>query len=159
MRPRPASLGAGAATILVMVALALWAGGEQDVPNPSSDKKADTMSPHVPGSGASRVPPPKVDAVELNGVRFEPALSGLPLDATDVSGWMRATNVASGDVLWLAQVYTHPDPVDPFLPGGGRNMIPMKRITVTGDMIEVEDMRGRTFLVDPATGASKPKGG
>lgn len=159
MIPRRASVGTGAALIMVTVSLALWAGGAQDSQNPSTDKEIDTMSPDLPGSGASRVPPPKVDALERNGIRYEPALSGLPLDATDVSGWMRATNIASGEVLWLAQVYTNPDPVDPFLPGGGRNMIAMKRISMSGNMLEVEDVRGRRFLVDPETGTSTPSGG
>jgi hypothetical protein len=35
----------------------------------------------------------------------------------------------------------------------------MKRIALSGNMIEVEDLRGRTFLVDPATGTSTPSGG
>lgn len=159
MISRRASVLAGAALIVATVTLALRAGDTQDTQNLSSDKEIDTMSQDLPGSGASRVPPPKVDALEWNGIRYEPAVSGLPLDATDVSGWMRATAIASGEVLWLVQVYTHPDPVDPFLPGGGRNMIPMKRISISGDRIEVEDMRGRRFLVDPATGTSTPASG
>jgi hypothetical protein len=159
MISRPASFAAGILLIVTTVAVALWAGSAPDPQSPSSDKETNKMSQHLPGSGASRVPPPAVDALVSNGIRYEPAVSGLPLDATDVTGWMRATNIASGEVIWLAQVYTHPDPVDPFLPGGGRNMIPMKRIALSGNMIEVEDLRGRTFLVDPATGTSTPAGG
>lgn len=116
------------------------------------------MNPDLPGPSGSRVPPPQVDPVDLNGIRYEQARSGIPLDATDPSGWLRATKTDSGEELWLRQIYTSPQSgADPDLPGGGRTIVYMKRLSVSGDAILVEDIKGRSFLVDAITGDVTPQ--
>jgi hypothetical protein len=125
-----------------------------DAPSPPPTKEP-TMNDSLPGPSGSRGPPPVVRPVELNGIRFEQALSGLPLDATDVSGWMRATQIASGEQVWLQQVYTNPV-TDPDQPAGGRSIVYMRRLEVDGKGLLVEDLRGRRFHVDPRDGSSRP---
>lgn len=117
------------------------------------------MSQGLPGRGGSRRPPPNVAPLEMNGVRYEQARSGIPLDATDPSGWLRATEIATGAEIWLVQVYTNPDSAgDPSLPGGGRSVVYMVAIEAKGDQIVVTDTLGRSFVVDPETGASRSAG-
>lgn len=105
----------------------------------------------------SRPPPPQVPPVELDGVRFEQASSGIPIDADDVSGWMRATDVSTSQQVWLAQIYRRPPGgEDPFLPSGGRPTLYMRSIVVRDGRLVVTDTLGRSFEVDPTTGTSQP---
>lgn len=148
-------LGAGAA-LCALASIAVADSSHCGTANPVQ-KENSQMSQDLPRRGGSRLPPPKVDPVVLNGVRYEQARSGIPLDADDPSGWMRATDVKTSNEVWLMQIYKRPPGGDDdSLPAGGRPVVYMKSIVVRDGNLVVTDMLGRSFVVDPATGASRP---
>lgn len=151
MRPQTVILGGLVGAALVLTTAVLNAGRLF----PQAHQERETMVQASPQPAGSRRPPPQVDPVVHNGVRFEQARSGLPLDAEDTSGWMRATDEASGAEVWLKQIYQRP-PVDGSVPAGGPGVIYMKSIEIAGDRLRVTNTLGAAFLVDPATGASEP---
>ena len=115
------------------------------------------MSATPTGPAGSLPPPPQVEALELDGIRYEQARSGLPPDASDRSGWLRATEIASGRELWMVQIYRSPEDTggDP-LPAPGRPVIYMRAIEAEGGRPVVTDILGRRFAIRPADGAAQP---
>ncbi|ARE41205.1 hypothetical protein RGUI_3064 [Rhodovulum sp. P5] len=125
-------------------------------------KEDMTMSTNDPAGaavamGASMAPPPVVDPVAVDGIRIELAVTGLPLDAADTNGWLRAFDTASGEELWTAQAFTAP-PRDPDEPMTTEDPARVDVVTMQADgaAVLIEDSLGRRFRVDPKTGASTP---
>lgn len=58
------------------------------------------------GESVSRPPPPKVAPVTLNGLRFEQVMNGKAIGLRDVTGYLRAVDVATGETKWVKQVYS-----------------------------------------------------
>lgn len=54
---------------------------------------------------ASRRPPPKVDPIEHQGVRYEQETQGLRHGLARTTGYLVAVDPASGERLWTLQVY------------------------------------------------------
>lgn len=103
----------------------------------------------------SRPRPPEVQPLEHDGIRFHPAEDGIPVDATDTSGWLRATDMVSGETRWLSQVFTAP-PIENGAPeiAGGPHTVYIRRISFSDGFVNVEDELGRRFRVDPKNGSS-----
>lgn len=108
------------------------------------------------GAG-SRPPPAEIKPVELNGIRFEQASTGLPISASDTSGWLLATDIKTGEKLWLKQIYSAPpsEAGDP-MATSSTSTVYMQKLVVEGDKLRVEDELGRQFHVDPISGESVP---
>lgn len=53
----------------------------------------------------SRVPPPEMPPLELDGIRYEQICYGRAEDRERRSGFMRACDIATGEALWELQVY------------------------------------------------------
>ena len=142
---------------LALCALAAVAGLACAHANQDNEAAMTKDTPPPISGSSSRPPPPEVAAVTLDGVRYEPARDGLPHDATDTTGWLRATRIDTGEELWLAQVYTAPPP-PPDAPAGvlPPSQVYIARLEVEGGLLRVTDERGRRFHVDPDTGASVP---
>ncbi len=126
----------------------------EDPTEPSTD--IETVAKNLGVSPmTSRPRPPKVSPLEKDGIRFDQARDGLPLQAKDTSGWLRATDIASGQTLWLVQVYTAPLP-EPGRPevAGGPQTVYMHRLSFSEGYVIVEDELGREYQVDPKSGNS-----
>jgi hypothetical protein len=105
----------------------------------------DDFAPPAP----KRTGPPEVEAVTLDGLRFEAVHWGRERGLGQNGGYIEAFDADSGRSLWLLQVYkiTYQDDLeedvqDVFieeLKAGAKG-----RLTVT-------DENGHRFLVDPAT--------
>ena len=144
--------------IAAPLAAALALAGPAQCGSPTNEDKAMAPSDPPPGTPAtSLAPPPDVAPVEIEGIRIAPAYEGLPLDAEDTNGWFRATDIATGEVLWLKQAFTAPpaEPGDPLAAAGDRVLF-TRSLTVEGGAAVAEDDIGRRFRIDPKTGASQP---
>lgn len=102
---------------------------------------------------ASRRPPANIEPVILNGVRFEQVLDTTGIDTEDHNGWMRATSVESGDVLWTRQIYAVP--FDETKERGVQRIY-FKSLSVGpgGAFLIVENEASKRFQVDPESGDS-----
>ena len=91
----------------------------------------------------------------VDGVRYEQVRDTTGIETTDHNGWMRATSLADGAVLWTRQVYKVN--VDPNRSGGG-NWVYFRSMTLSDDgrAIIVENEAGKRFRVDTGTGDSTP---
>jgi hypothetical protein len=115
------------------------------------------FDPMANAMSMSRPPPADIRPVELDGIRFEQARTGLPPTATDTSGWLLATDTKTGAQLWLKQIYTAPptEEGDP-MAASAPSTVYMKRLSVEGQKILILDELGRQFHVDPKSGESTP---
>jgi hypothetical protein len=103
---------------------------------------------------ASRRPPAQIAPVELDGVRFEQVLDTTGIDTQDHNGWLRATSIASGEVLWTRQIYAIA--YDPTKPRGVQRVY-FKSLSASSDgkSLLVENEAGTRFRVDAATGQTE----
>ena len=145
-----------AVRLAVALTLALMLPGA--APGADINDKEDAMTASGPPpvtSGGSVPPPPLVLPVEVGGIQISVAEDGLPLDAADTSGWLRATDVATGETLWLKQAFTAPpaEAGDPM--ANADRTLNTRGLSVDGDSVIVEDALGRRFRIDPASGTSQ----
>lgn len=98
---------------------------------------------------ASRRAPAEVPPVDLDGVRYEQVRYGDDVNPDDPNGWLRATSIADGTVLWTKQLYTMPPDT-----GRGRAHVYFRSMAVgpDGATIVIVNEANETFSVDPATG-------
>lgn len=80
------------------LALAVGAGDADEQPGPTN-----TTEEHAVQPSTDRPAPPVVPPVELKGVRYEQVEAGEP-------GILRATSIATGEILWEMPVYRLPEP-------------------------------------------------
>lgn len=116
------------------------------VPAETVKQEAETMADR---GSPSRRAPAEVAPVELDGVRYEQVRYGDDVDPADPNGWLRATSIADGSVLWTKQLYTAPPDT-----GRGRAHIYFRSMVIgpDGKSIVVVSEANDTFKVDPATG-------
>jgi hypothetical protein len=84
--------------------------GERGVAGPlviagadTTGERSPTMDPDAPS--ASRPPPPRVDPIEIAGVRYEQDLDGPPRKRDQPFGYLVAVDAASRAPLWELKVY------------------------------------------------------
>lgn len=107
----------------------------------------------LPPRRASRGRPPTVPPIVHEGVRYEqmmnPTLEELP-----PGGYLKATDVASGQTLWKARVYE--TILDPTRETDVQIVFFRSMGLGKGDTLLVENERGRKFEVALADGAARP---
>jgi hypothetical protein len=132
----------------LLLALAAAAAG----PALSSGKEPSPMSKTPPGS--SRPAPPRVDAIEYQGVRYEQDTEAARHGGDQPGGYLVAIDPASGARLWMLKVYTVPEPGRAGLPRLGRYF---KRMTLVPEHneLEIENEVGGIYRVDLAARTSK----
>ncbi len=102
----------------------------------------------------SRKPPPTVAPVEIGGVRFEQVMDTTGIETDDHRGWMRATDISAGQVLWTRQIYRSKSH-DQLEASSG--LVYFSHMSVGPDgAIIVENESGARFSVDGATGDATP---
>jgi hypothetical protein len=107
----------------------------------------------VQGPSLSRVPPKRVPAIERDGVRYDQVMDVADID--NRTGWLRATRIDSGEVIWTKQVYRHE--LDPRMERDVQEVyFRSLAFDPARNAIVVENERGERFHVDPVSGESAP---
>lgn len=109
-------------------------------------------------SGAERSPPPTVPPLQHQGVRYQQDLSGQEPAGSAPGGTLAAFDVASGQRLWLLQVYTvRDDPGAPMRHPG----IYFRSLALVPDSgeLEIENEVGGLYRVDLAKRQARELGG
>jgi hypothetical protein len=101
-----------------------------------------------------RLPPPEIEPVVLDGVRYEQATARSEDPKELESGYLRAIELNSGKELWLRRVYA-PDFDDEEERDGQEVYFITFSPTEDGAALRVENEAGEVWRVDPATGASE----
>lgn len=99
-----------------------------------------------PEPSASRAPPPTVQPVSLDGVRYAPVAGDADRDG-QVGGLLAAYD-AAGQELWRLKVYDNPR--TPGLEGDVQDVW-FRSLQVQGRQLLIENERGERFEVDPTT--------
>ena len=110
------------------------------------------MSKTPPGS--SRPPPPRVDPVEYQGIRYEQDMEAARHGGDQPGGYLVAIDPASGARVWMLKVYTVPEPTRAGLPRMGRYF---KRMALLpgSEELEIENEVGGVYRVDLASRKSR----
>lgn len=117
---------------------------------PAPDREKPIM---VAGPSFSRPPPAQVAPVEVGGVRVEQVMDTTGIVTEDHSGWLRATAMSDGTVLWTRQIYT--SDADSRMEGGlQRVFLRSMAVAPDGEAIVIENEAGGRYRVDPQTGES-----
>jgi len=101
---------------------------------------------HHPPPLASRIPPPRVPAVFIAGVRYAQVPGDVETDGQ--VGGMLAAYDASQRELWRLKVYENPR--RPGLEGDVQDVW-FRWLRVEGGKLVIENERGARFAVDPVT--------
>jgi hypothetical protein len=103
----------------------------------------------------SRIPPPHVPPLEAEGIRYEQVMDTTGIDTEDHRGWMRATRIEDGTVLWTSKVYTV-KPIIEFGSDGGDVYFKQMEFAPDGGSILVTNEDGNRFEVKIVSGESTP---
>lgn len=95
----------------------------------------------------SRPPPPKVAPVEYKGVRYEEDMDSFRHGGDQPGGYLKATDIKTGERLWMLKVYTVEDQS---AAGVGTMGIYFRTITQGPgpDQLEIENEGGARYVVD-----------
>ncbi|MQA91248.1 MAG: hypothetical protein GEU90_13625 [Gemmatimonas sp.] len=102
----------------------------------------------------SRIPPPVVDPVRSDGIRFEQVTNGLQTGLDQMGGYLAAYDVDQGMRLWMLKVYDNlrrPDREGDVQDVFFRSM----KLEIDGRLL-IENERGERFLVDPDSRSVEP---
>jgi hypothetical protein len=106
------------------------------------------------GKSGSRIPAPRVPAVQSGGVRYEQVANGLLAGFEQMGGYLAAYDDASGTQLWTLKVYENAR--NPEREGDVQDIF-FKRMTLQADgTLLIENERGGRFVVDPVARTSVP---
>ena len=141
---------AAALVLTLLAAAGCVQGGSDD--NHTINQSTDTRSTNmVKGPSMSRRPPRTLGPIEKDGIRYEQVMDMPGID--NRTGWLRATRMDSGEVIWTRQVYRHD--IDPRMERDVQEFyFRSMELDPTGGAILIEDERGRHYSVDPASGES-----
>lgn len=99
------------------------------------------------GPSISRPPPPQVDPVVHNGVRYEQVKDALALGYGQLTGHLMAVDPASGKRLWVVKVYDAPP--DPNVEGDVQAVYFSRMELIPGkNQLLIENEAKRRFIVD-----------
>ncbi len=103
----------------------------------------------------SRSIPPQVPAIVHQGVRYEQVMNGIRQGLPHRNGYLSATDVASGQRLWTAQVYEVQ--YDAALEKDVQDVY-FKQMALTPDQqqLSIENEAGKRFLVNLSSHAVTP---
>lgn len=104
------------------------------------------MNDNIPPS-PSRPPPPKVAAIEHNGVRYEQDMLSYRFGGTQPGGYLVAVDMASGERLWMLKVYEVTLHEAAGVSTPGRYFRSMRRLPGREEL-EIESEVGGKYLVD-----------
>ena len=93
-----------------------------------------------------RPPPPKVAAVERDGIRYEQAGDGRDIGAGQVGGILVATDAKSGARLWTLAVYANV--IDPKLEEDVQWVFFTRMAFDADGHLRISNEAGKIFLVD-----------
>ena len=118
----------------------------------AADRPTDKETPPMnsPGPGRpSRPAPPQVAPVERGGVRYQQDMEASRHGGTGRGGYLVAVDPASGERLWMLQVYAVPDHSAAGVSSPGRYF---RRMTLAPDRdeLEIENEVGGVYRVDLA---------
>ncbi len=94
----------------------------------------------------SRTAPPRIPPVELDGVRYEQVMNGLRIGLPDRCGYLSATDVKSGQRLWVLRVYELK--YDAALERDVQDVYFTGMHAVAGGKLEIENEKRQKFVVD-----------
>lgn len=101
------------------------------------------------GPSLSRPPPKTVSPLEKDGIVYQQVMN-MP-QVENRTGWLRATNQSSGEVLWTRQVYQHE--IDPTMERDVQEFyFRSMAFDSAGQFILIENERGERFSVNPENG-------
>jgi hypothetical protein len=114
------------------------------------------MSDSQPRS--SRPPPPRVEPVERDGVRYEQDLQSWRHGGTQPGGYLVAVDIASGERLWMLKVYDVALHEAAGVSTPGRYFRSL-RLAPGRDALAIENEAGERFIVDLETRSVTPQDG
>ncbi len=112
---------------------------------PAKDRIVMSQAPQ-----GSRPPPPRLQPVTRDGVRYEEDMESSRHGGTGRGGYLVATNAATGERLWSVEVY-HVPAAGPGAPGETSRHFRSLSPARDGAAVAIEDEAGGRYLVDLAT--------
>jgi hypothetical protein len=113
------------------------------------NKESSSMPPNL-----SRIPAPRVDPIDVDGVRYEQVRNGLLVGLDQMGGWLAAVDIASGQQLWVLKVYDNRR--DPSLEGDAQDVFFRSMSRQPDGTLLIENERRRRFVVDPSRRSVAP---
>ena len=102
---------------------------------------------------SSQAPSPDVPPIIHDGVRYEQVNDTTGIDTDSPFGWMRATRIADGEVLWTRQIYTK-ETENPFGKSLAYVYFESMSLDAEAGFILVTNEDSERFRVDISTGDS-----
>ena len=104
---------------------------------------------------SSRPPPPHIEPVVHDGVRYEQDMQSWRHGGTQAGGYLAAFDVASGERLWMVKVYEVPSHEAFGVSTPGRYFRSLRRVPGR-DELAIENEAGGRFIVDLRTRVVRP---
>jgi len=102
----------------------------------------------------SRSAPVRLPPVEIDGVRYEQVMNGLRIGMPERCGYLSATDVKSGERLWVIRVYEVK--YDEKLERDVQDVYFTSMQALPGGKLGIENESGQKFVVDPKDRSVNP---
>jgi hypothetical protein len=139
---------AASAAVAQAVASAVAADGAASASAEASDAVV------MPSGSADRLPPPKVDPIERDGVRYAQAADGREVGQDQVGGVLVASAADTGKQLWTLAVYGNP--MDTKLEADVQWIFFRSMVFEADGRLRIVNEAGKAFLVDVHTRTVTP---
>jgi hypothetical protein len=121
---------------------------------PVAAQDTHRTSKEIPVIQQSRSAPARLPPVEIDGVRYEQVMNGLRIGMPARCGYLSATNVKSGERLWVIRVYEVT--YDEQLERDVQDVYFTRMHAMPGGKLEIENEAGDKFVVDLAGRSAQP---
>jgi hypothetical protein len=112
-------------------------------PRPSEQQQEQS----VMSRSESRIPPPAVDPIRSDGVRYEQVMNGFQAGLDQMGGYLAAYDAARGQRLWTLKVYENVRRPD--REGDVQDIFFRSMLLQDDGRLLIENERGDRYLVDP----------